>query len=102
MSSFLSWLALYRGEVIATSGLTLTQKPPYFSNPSGTIDLLSSMYTVPAFRRRGVACALLSRIIDSAKARGCGVIQITASDTGILLYTDHSFMSNHNFMQLVL
>lgn len=53
--SFLSWLALYRGEIIATSGLTLTHKPPYFSNPSGTIGLLSNMYTVPAFRRHGIA-----------------------------------------------
>ena len=34
-----------------------------------------------------------------AKAYGCGVVQITASDMGVLLYSDYGFVKNGNFMQ---
>ena len=100
--TYISWLAHCGETIVATSGLTLTKKPPYYGNPTGTIGLLSSMYTAPSFRRRGIARALLSRMTDEAKARGCGVIQVTASDMGMLLYADCGFRQNPNFMQLVL
>ncbi len=32
-------------------------------------------------------------------AYGCGTVQITASDMGVLLYTDFGFVKNGNFMQ---
>ena len=97
--SFVSWLAVDGGQIIATSGLSIVEKPPYFSCPSGRIGLLSSMYTQPEYRRRGIARALLSRLMDEARARGCGAVQITASDMGVLLYADFGFVKNGNFMQ---
>ena len=36
---------------------------------------------------------------DEARAYGCGAVQITASDMGVLLYTDFGFQKNGNFMQ---
>lgn len=32
-------------------------------------------------------------------SHGCGCVQITASDMGVLLYTDFGFVKNGNFMQ---
>ena len=66
---------------------------------SGKIGLLSSMYTDPAYRRRGIAKELLRRIMEEARAFGCETVQITASDMGVLLYTDFGFKKNGNFMQ---
>ena len=71
----------------------------YFGCPSGKIGLLSSMFTDPEYRRRGIAKELLSRVIDDAREYGCGTIQITASDMGVKLYTDFGFVHNGNFMQ---
>ena len=34
------------------------------------------------------------------KEYGCGAVQITASDMGVLLYTDFGFEKNCNFMQI--
>ncbi len=42
---------------------------------------------------------LLSRVVDEAGNYGCGVVQITASDMGVMLYTDFGFVKNGNFMQ---
>ena len=99
--TFISWLAIDtdNGKIVGTSGISIVEKPPYFSCPNGKIALLSSMFTDKAYRRKGIAKALLSRIVNEAKEHKCGTIQITASDTGVLLYSNFGFTKNSNFMQ---
>ncbi len=97
--TFVSWLATDGEKIVGTSGMSFVEKPPYFSCPSGRLGLLSSMYTDPEYRRMGIAKELLSRVVEEARAYGCGAVQITASDMGVLLYTDFGFVKNGNFMQ---
>ena len=97
--TFISWVAADGEKIIATSGLSIVEKPPYFGCPSGKIGLLSSMYTEKAYRRRGIARELLTRVVEEARARGCGAVQITASDMGVYLYSSFGFVQNSNFMQ---
>lgn len=97
--TFISWLALDGEKIVGTSGMSIVEKPPYFGCPSGKIGLLSSMFTDSVYRRRGIAKTLLSKVVDEARQRGCGTVQITASDMGVLLYTDFGFVKNNNFMQ---
>ena len=92
--TFISWLAVSEGKIVGTSGMSIVEKPPYFGCPSGRIGLLSSMFTDSGFRRRGIARELLTRVVDEAKKAGCGTVQITASDMGVLLYTDFGFVKN--------
>lgn len=97
--TFVSWIALDGDKIVGTSGMSFVEKPPYFGCPSGRIGLLSSMFTDPAYRRKGIARELLSRVVEEARAYGCGTVQITASDMGVLLYTSFGFVKNSNFMQ---
>ena len=97
--TFVSWLAMDGDRIVGTSGMSFVEKPPYFSCPSGRIGLLSSMFTDPEYRRLGIARELLSRVVEEARNYGCGNVQITASDMGVLLYTDFGFKKNGNFMQ---
>ena len=97
--TFVSWLAVDGEKIVGTSGMSFVEKPPYFSCPSGRIGLLSSMYTDPAYRRRGIARELLGWVVEEARAYGCGSVQITASDMGVLLYSNFGFQKNGNFMQ---
>ena len=97
--SFVSWLALDGDRIVATSGLSIVEKPPYFSCPSGRIGLLSSMFTEKDYRRRGIARELLSRVVQEAREQGCGAVQITASEMGTYLYSDFGFVKNERFMQ---
>ena len=86
-------------KIIGTSGMSFVEKPPYYGCPTGRIGLLSSMYTDPEYRRQGIAKELLTRVVEEARAYGCGTVQITASDMGVLLYTNFGFVKNGNFMQ---
>ena len=83
--TFVSWLAFDGDDIIGTSGMSF--------------GLLSSMFTNPNYRRKGIAKELLSRVVNDARDYGCGTIQITASDMGVKLYTDFGFVHNGNFMQ---
>ncbi len=97
--TFVSYLAFDGEKIVGTSGMPFVEKPPYFACPSGKIGLLSSMFTNPAYRRKGIARELLSRVVKDAKDFGCGTVQITASDMGVKLYTNFGFVHNQNFMQ---
>ena len=99
--SFASWLACdAQGAIVGTSGISFVEKPPYYGCPTGLIGLVSSMYTAPELRRRGIARDLLCRIVDEAIGRGCGAVQITASNAGVPLYESIGFSKNENFRQL--
>ncbi len=100
--SFISWLAYDHEGIVATSGVSIVEKPPYFGCPTGRIGLVSSMYTAPEYRRQGIARDLLCRIVDEARRRECGVMQITASNAGVPLYRSLGFVHNDNFLQLPL
>lgn len=39
--------------------------------------------------------------MNEAKDYGCGAVQITASNMGVILYTDYGFKKNENFMQYI-
>lgn len=97
--TFVSWIALCGDEIISTSGISFVEKPPYYSNPSGKIGLLSSMYTLEPYRRKGIAKQLLDYVMNEAKIYGCGAVHISASDMGVLLYNNYGFEKNGNFMQ---
>ena len=97
--TFVSWLAIDENRIVGTSGMSFVEKPPYFGCSTGKIGLLSSMYTVKEYRRQGIARKLLSMVINEAREYGCKIVQITASDMGVLLYSDFGFVKNNNFMQ---
>lgn len=97
--TFVSWLAVDGDKIIGTSGMSFVEKPPYFGCPNGKIGLLSSMFTNPDYRRKGIAKELLRRVVEEARKYDCGTIQITASDMGVKLYTAYGFVHNGNFMQ---
>lgn len=97
--TFVSWLAFDGENIVGTSGMSFVEKPPYFGCPTGKIGLLSSMFTNPDYRRKGIAKELLSRVVNDAREYGCGTVQITASDMGVKLYTNFGFVHNDNFMQ---
>ena len=41
----------------------------------------------------------INQLKEEVRKYGCGTVQITASDMGVLLYTDFGFVKNGNFMQ---
>ena len=72
--------------------------PPNDWCPSGKTAYISSMYTLPDYRRQGIASRLLTLIIGEAKERLCQRIWLNASDMGRPLYRKFGFADSATAM----
>lgn len=88
---YLCWLAKADGELAGIGGLAVRQHPGNFKNPSGKVGYILNMYTVPAFRRRGICTGILSRLIASAKEMGITAFELHASTDGEPVYRQQGF-----------
>ncbi len=90
--SFIAWLAVDGGEIIATSGMCIYDVPPTYGNPSGRIAYLVNMYTVSEYRGQGIAAKLLELLVDEAKTRQCDRITLNTSKAGRPVYEKFGFV----------
>lgn len=97
-----SWLADADGTVVATGTLAVFCRPPYPGNISGREAYLLNMYTMPAYRRKGLATQLLNLITEYAKSQDFGKVWLHASPEGRPLYERFGFVSNPAAMEWVL
>ncbi len=94
--TYAGWLAVEAaGLVVGGAGVQLRPIVPR-PGPDGRVltapqALLLNVYTLPAWRRRGLAAALVGAALvgaalDWAEARGCSSVVLHASDEGRALY----------------
>jgi GNAT superfamily N-acetyltransferase len=99
---FLAWLAEAEGRIIGTSALAYFQKPPTFKNLTGLEAYVLNMYTLPEWRGRGVASALLQCALDHARASGAKRVWLHATADGRPLYEKVGFVGARDEMELIL
>ena len=97
--TFISWLAVEDGQVVATSGLSFYQVPPSFQNPSGKVAYVTNMFTIKQFRRKGIASVLLDKILSEVPPLGITLIRLHASDDGGKLYPRFGFEFSEGYME---
>lgn len=86
-----SWVAIAEGSVVACGTLAEFHRPPYTGNLAGTEAYLLNMYTLPAFRRRGMADEIVRQILAFAQVQGYGKVWLHASEDGRPLHERHGF-----------
>jgi GNAT superfamily N-acetyltransferase len=96
--SFIAWVAVYNGEIIATSGLTIYNIPPNRVCPTGKVAYLSNMFTISEYRRQGIGSKLLDLIMDEARSYGCERVILNATSLGRGLYEKYGFMHSEDSM----
>ncbi len=91
-NDFVAWVAERDGEVIATSGIVIWEKPAIYGGAeSGRLGYLLDFYTVPEFRGEGIATRLLNELIKEAKSTGLHYLHLHASKDGINIYRKAGF-----------
>ena len=99
---FAAWVAEVDGLLVATSGLMLYERPPTAGNPSGIEAYVMNMYTVPEWRGKGVAPALLREIISFVRDSGARRIWLRATEAGKSIYVKAGFVPTASYMELVI
>ncbi len=89
--SFVGWLALDGESIVATSGLIFYEVPPAPGYMDGRVAYIMNVYTVPEYRKRGLATAMFDRIVGEAIARGYKKITLNATDMGRPVYEKYGF-----------
>ncbi len=79
------------GCLVATVGLSLFEMPPTDKLINGRVAKLMNMYTVPEYRRLGIAKKLLEMAISFARENGYYKIMLNSSPMGKALYEQAGF-----------
>jgi GNAT superfamily N-acetyltransferase len=97
-STFVSWVALDNDEIIATSGLSFSEVPPFSPIIDGKVAYIMNMVTFPSYRNQGIGAELLKKIVEEAKQLGYKKITLNASEMGRPLYEKYGFKVVDNAM----
>ena len=89
-----SWVVEVDDELVACGTLALFVRPPYPGNLAGCEAYLLNMYTLPAWRKRGMASALLDVMVAYAREQQLGKLWLHASEEGRPLYERLGFVGN--------
>jgi GNAT superfamily N-acetyltransferase len=91
--AILVWVAEAQGTIVATSGLIFFQKPPSERNLTGLEAYLLNMYTVPVWRRQGIATKLLQTLIVYAKQHQAHRVWMDATRDGRAISEQAGFVA---------
>ncbi len=97
---FVAWVAEADGRLVATSGLVFFERPPDAGNLSGVDAYVMNMYTLPPWRGRGVATALLAELLRFAQASAAGGLRLHATEEGRPIYQRAGFRQTATEMEL--
>jgi GNAT superfamily N-acetyltransferase len=81
--------------LVGTVVVVWQRVPPGVRNLAGLQAYALGMYVVPELRRRGIARALMTRVVECATEHGAPVITLHASDEGRPLYEQLGFRPTH-------
>jgi GNAT superfamily N-acetyltransferase len=95
---FVAFLAEIGGVIAGTSGMVVYRAPPTQGNPSGVEGYIMNMYTVPAYRGRGIATRLLERLVEHARGLGARRVWLRASEVGRPIYARFGFGDDPHYM----
>jgi len=98
--SLTQFIAMADGAPVATGGFNILLFPPDWENHDGKNALIVSIYTMPPYRKRGIASNILKLLVDEAQAQGCAEIRLQASAEGRVVYEKVGFVQSPEFMQI--
>jgi len=89
---YLAWMSTDAdGRIVAGLGLWLMDWPPHMVGPGSRRGNILNVYTVPGFRRQGIARRLMGVALDWCRAHGIRAVILHASDDGRALYESLGF-----------
>ncbi len=89
--SYHSWIAKIENEFAGIGGMVIQQRPGSFRAPDGRSAYIMNMYTVPKFRKMGIATMLLEKLIESGKQAGIYFFELHATKEGESVYIKGGF-----------
>jgi ribosomal protein S18 acetylase RimI-like enzyme len=101
-SAWSHWCVEQGGAMVAVGTLAILERPPYPGNPQGMDAYLLNIYTVPEFRGRGAANAIVAAALVHAQACGVRKLILHATEAGRRMYEKLGFLASSAYMEISL
>jgi len=98
---FRAWVAQVDGRVVGGAGLVIHSVPPTPHNLLGKEGYIMNLVTRPAWRRQGIATALLQTALDTLRAEDIPVASLHATSAGQGIYEAAGFESSDEWVGLL-
>ena len=89
--SCIAFIAKYNGAIAGIGILFIREQTGNFKNPSGRWGYIMNMYTLPAYRRKGVCKGILKELIKDASKLGITAFELQATAEGKFVYEQNGF-----------
>ena len=99
---YVCFLAEAGGHVVGIGGMFLYRHPPRPRSPRGVEGYILNMLTLPDWRRKGIASAIMRELLDCAREAGAALVGLRASEDGRRVYEKFGFAENPHYMQVKL
>jgi len=99
---YVCFLAGAGGRVVGIGGMFLYRHPPRPRSPRGVEGYILNMLTLPDWRRKGIASAIMRELLDCAREAGAALVGLRASEDGRRVYEKFGFAENPHYMQVKL
>jgi GNAT superfamily N-acetyltransferase len=90
--SFIALIAEIDSKPVGFGGMVIQQIPGNFKLINGLEGYILSMYTLPEYRKNGIAGGILDELLKKGKELGLGKLYLHASNDGINLYKQNGFI----------
>ena len=97
--SHAAFVAERRGVEVGCGAVCFTDELPSPDNPTGRCAYLMNIYVRCPFRNHGVAHRIVSRLLEEARARGCGKIYLETTPAARSVYTSLGFRDLPDMMK---
>lgn len=96
----LAYIASIDNEGVGCGAICLSEELPSPDNPSGKCAYLMNIYVRQGYRAHGIGHAIVRKLMDEAKKRGCGKIYLETTPDGRSLYESLGFKDLPDMMKL--
>jgi GNAT superfamily N-acetyltransferase len=93
--TYVSWIAMVNDEFAGIGGMVIYDKPGNYMVPEGRTGYIMNMYTVPKFRKQGIANTIINKLLETGKEMGIRFYELHASKEGEPLYRRNEFQLHH-------
>jgi len=90
---FHGWVAVTKtGKIVCNAGIIIDHHPPGPNNSTGKIAYIFNLFTVPEFRRQGIAKRIVQTILKWIKEAGITIVTLHATNDAKNLYESLGFI----------
>jgi ribosomal protein S18 acetylase RimI-like enzyme len=87
----ISFIAKCNGTVAGIGSMLVRETPGNFKNPTGKWGYIMNMYTLPAYRRKGICKSILDLLVEDGKKYSITAFELHATKTGEMVYVQNGF-----------